>query len=165
MKVVYYWFLCHLFSLFFLLPRWHLCRSRWPCLNLTPCIIAYLGQLCIPSRSPTDIVACASVATLSCYFMYLCIAVCFFTLHITARFFFVFLVLILSLMVFCFFISSVFPDVFKAPPLRCVAEKLPETVLGSRTDSTTLTYFNGFKRWRANAFYRHLAKVEFVAME
>ena len=93
----------------------------------------------------------------------------FFTLHITARFFlrffFVFLVLILSLMVFYFFISSVFSDVFKAPPLRCLTEKLPEIVLGSRTDSTTLTYFNGFKRWRANAFYRHLAKVEFVAME
>ena len=79
----------------------------------------------------------------------------FFTLHITARFlfplfcsrpvFFVFSVLILYLMVFYFFISSVFSDVFRAPPLRCLAEKLPEIVLGSRTDSTTLTYFNGFK--------------------
>ena len=43
----------------------------------------------------------------------------FFTLHITARFFFrfffVFLVLILSLMVFYFFISSVFSDVSKLP--------------------------------------------------
>ena len=33
----------------------------------------------------------------------------------------------------------------KAPSLRCLAEKLPEIVLGSRADSTTLTYFNGFK--------------------
>ena len=57
-------------------------------------------------------------------------------------------------------ISSVFSDVFaspmwaelndvKAPSLRCLAEKLPEIVLGSRADSTTLTYLNGFKRWRA----------------
>ena len=37
----------------------------------------------------------------------------------------------------------------KAPSLRCLAEKLPEIVLGSRADSTTLTYLNGFKRWRA----------------
>ena len=57
-------------------------------------------------------------------------------------------------------ISPVFSDVFaspmwaelndvKAPSLRCLAEKLPEIVLGSRADSTTLTYLNGFKRWRA----------------
>ena len=57
-------------------------------------------------------------------------------------------------------ISSVFSDVFaspmwaelndvKAPSLCCLAEKLPEIVLGSRADSTTLTYLNGFKRWRA----------------
>ena len=57
-------------------------------------------------------------------------------------------------------IFSVFSDVFtspmwaelndvKAPSLRCLAEKLPEIVLGSRADSTTLTYLNGFKRWRA----------------
>ena len=32
---------------------------------------------------------------------------------------------------------------------RCLADKLPEIVLGSRPDSTTLTYLNGFKRWRA----------------
>ena len=37
----------------------------------------------------------------------------------------------------------------KAPSLRCLAEKLPEIVLGSRADSTTLTYLNGFKQWRA----------------
>ena len=37
----------------------------------------------------------------------------------------------------------------KAPSLRCLAEKLPEIVLGSTADSTTLTYLNGFKRWRA----------------
>ena len=93
----------------------------------------------------------------------------FFTLHITARFFFPLFFRFFSpyfipngllfLYFFCIF------RCFKAPPLRCLAEKLPEIVLGSRTDSTTLTYFNGFKRWRANAFYRHLAKVEFVAME
>ena len=58
------------------------------------------------------------------------------------------------------FISSVFQMFFaspmwaelndvKAPSLRCLAEKLPEIVLGSRADSTTLTYLNGFKRWRA----------------
>ena len=42
----------------------------------------------------------------------------------------------------------------KAHSLRCLAEKLPEIVLGSRADSTTLTYLNGFKRWRvwANRF-------------
>ena len=34
----------------------------------------------------------------------------------------------------------------KAPSLRCLAEKLPEIVLGYRADSTTLTYLNGFKR-------------------
>lgn len=61
--------------------------------------------------------------------------------------------------------SFVFSDVFaspmwaelndvKAPSLRFLAEKLPEIVLGSRADSTTLTYLNGFKRWRvwANRF-------------
>ena len=37
-----------------------------------------------------------------------------------------------------------------APSLRsCLAKRLPEIVLGSRADSTTLTYLNGFKRWRA----------------
>ena len=56
--------------------------------------------------------------------------------------------------------SFVFSDVFaspmwaelndvKAPSLRCLAEKLLEIVLASRADSTTLTYLNGFKRWRA----------------
>ena len=58
------------------------------------------------------------------------------------------------------FISSVFQMFFaspmwaelndvRAPSLRCVAKKLPEVVLGSRADSTTLTYLNSFKRWRA----------------
>ena len=58
------------------------------------------------------------------------------------------------------FISSVLSDVFaspmwaelnvvKAPSLRCLAEKLPEIVLGSRADSSTLTYLNGLKRWSA----------------
>ena len=58
------------------------------------------------------------------------------------------------------FISSVFSDVFtspmwaelndvKAPSLRCLTEKLLEIVLGSRADSSTLTYLNGFKRLRA----------------
>ena len=57
-------------------------------------------------------------------------------------------------------ISSVFSDVFaspmwaelndvKAPSLRCLAEKLPEIVLVSRADSTTLTYraacYSGFE--------------------
>ena len=37
----------------------------------------------------------------------------------------------------------------RAPSLRCLAKKLPEIVLGSRADSTTLTYLNSFKRWRA----------------
>ena len=37
----------------------------------------------------------------------------------------------------------------RAPSVRCLAKKLPEIVLGSRADSTTLTYLNGFKRWRA----------------
>ena len=57
------------------------------------------------------------------------------------------------------FISSVFSDVFaspmwaelndvKAPSLGCLAGKLPEIVFGSRADSSTLTCFNGFKRWR-----------------
>ena len=88
---------------------------------------------------------------LSYYLMYLCDS-CMFFLYI--------------LRAFPYFqsiwspISSVFSDVFaspmwaeltdvKAPSLRCLAEKLPEIVLGSRADSTTLTYLNGFKRWRA----------------
>ena len=33
--------------------------------------------------------------------------------------------------------------------LHCLAKTLTEIVLGSRADSTTLTYLNGFKRWRA----------------
>ena len=37
----------------------------------------------------------------------------------------------------------------RAPSLRCLAKKLPEIVLGSRADSSTLTYLNSFKRWRA----------------
>ena len=52
------------------------------------------------------------------------------------------------------------PDVFSSPmwtelthvqdPYRCrLADKLPEVVLGSRADNTTLTYLNGFKRWRS----------------
>ena len=35
------------------------------------------------------------------------------------------------------------------PCLRRLADKLPEVVLGSRADNTTLTYLNGFKRWRS----------------
>ena len=60
-------------------------------------------------------------------------------------------------MVFYFFCFS---DVFaspmwaelndvRAPSGRCLSKKLPEIVLGSRADSTTLTYLNSFKRWRA----------------
>ena len=60
-------------------------------------------------------------------------------------------------MVFYFFcISDIFAspmwaelNVVRAPSLRCLAQKLPEIVLGSRADSTTLTYLNGFKRWCA----------------
>ena len=37
----------------------------------------------------------------------------------------------------------------RAPSPRCLALKLPEIVLGSRADSTTLKYLKGFKRWRA----------------
>ena len=95
------------------------------------------------------------------------IVVCFFTTYY-ARF--LFPLLFFSCIYFPFLspyiesiwcsISSVFSDVFaspmwaelndvKAPSLRCLAEKLPEIVLGSRADSTTLTYLNGFKRWRA----------------
>ena len=37
----------------------------------------------------------------------------------------------------------------KDPSLRRLVEKLPEVVLGSRADNTTLSYLNGFKRWRA----------------
>ena len=51
------------------------------------------------------------------------------------------------------------PDVFSSPMwtelthvqdpyLRRLADKLPEVVLGSRADNTTLTYLNDFKRWR-----------------
>ena len=32
--------------------------------------------------------------------------------------------------------------------LRRLIDKLPEVVLGSRADNTTLTYLNSFKRWR-----------------
>ena len=35
------------------------------------------------------------------------------------------------------------------PFLRRLADKLPEVALGSRADNTTLTYLNGFKRWRS----------------
>ena len=37
----------------------------------------------------------------------------------------------------------------KDPSLRRLVEKLPEVVLGSRADNTTLSYFNSFKRWCA----------------
>ena len=53
-----------------------------------------------------------------------------------------------------------FPDVFSSPIwtdlthvrdpyLRSLADKLPDVVLGARADNTTLTYLNGFKRWRS----------------
>ena len=35
------------------------------------------------------------------------------------------------------------------PYLRCLPDKLPDVVLGARADNTTLTYPNGFKRWRS----------------
>ena len=35
------------------------------------------------------------------------------------------------------------------PYLRLLADKLPEVVLGARADYATLTYLNGFKRWRS----------------
>ena len=110
-------------------------------------------------------VACASVATL---LLCICvIVVCFFTTYYRAfpffcSFFLVHLFHFLSPYIESIwsFISSVFQMFFaspmwaelndvKAPSLRCVAKKLPEVVLGSRADSTTLTYLNSFKRWRA----------------
>ena len=53
-----------------------------------------------------------------------------------------------------------FPDVFSSPMwtdlthvqdpyLRRLVDKLPDVVLGARADNTTLTYLNGFKRWRS----------------
>ncbi|CAH3041556.1 unnamed protein product [Porites lobata] len=50
-----------------------------------------------------------------------------------------------------FFASPMWAELndVRAPSLRCVAKKLPEVVLGSRADSTTLTYLNSFKRWHA----------------
>ena len=110
-------------------------------------------------------VACASVATL---LLCICvIVVCFFTTYYRAfpffcSFFLVHLFHFLSPYIESIwsFISSVFQMFFaspmwaelndvRAPSLRCVAKKLPEVVLGSRADSTTLTYLNSFKRWRA----------------
>ena len=52
-----------------------------------------------------------------------------------------------------------FPDAFSSPiwtdlthvqdPYLCsLADKLPDVVLGARVDNATLTYLNGFKRWR-----------------
>ena len=52
------------------------------------------------------------------------------------------------------------PDVFSSPMwtelthvqdpyLRRLVDKLPEVVLGSRADNTTLNYLNGFKRWHS----------------
>ena len=50
-----------------------------------------------------------------------------------------------------FFTSSMWAELndVRVPFLRCLAQKLPEIVLGSRADSTTLKYLKGFKRWRA----------------
>ena len=104
---------------------------------------------------------------LSCYLMYLCDSCMFFHYilpHVSffCSFFIVHLLHFLRPYIESIwsFISSVFQMFFaspmwaelndvKAPSLRCLAEKLPEIVLGSRADSTTLTYLNGFKRWRA----------------
>ena len=58
---------------------------------------------------------------------------------------------------FRYFVS---PDVFSGPMwselshvrdpfLKQLADRLPEIVLGSRADGTTLTYLNGFKSWRS----------------
>ena len=38
------------------------------------------------------------------------------------------------------------------PYLSSLADKLPDVVLGARADNTTLTYLNGFKRWRSWAY-------------
>ena len=103
---------------------------------------------------------------LSCYLMYLCDSCMFFhdilrAFPFSAPFFLVHLFPFLSPYIESIWspISPVFSDVFaspmwaelndvKAPSLGCLAGKLPEIVFGSRADSSTLTCFNGFKRWR-----------------
>ena len=104
---------------------------------------------------------------LSCYLMYLCDSCMFFhyilrAFPFSAPFFLVHLFPFLSPYIESIWssISSVFSDVFaspmwtelndvRAPSLRCLAKKLTEIALGSRADSTTFNYLNGFKRWRA----------------
>ena len=59
---------------------------------------------------------------------------------------------ILSLLLFLdVFSSPVWTDLthVQDPYLRRLADNLPEVVLGARADNTTLTYLNGFKRWRS----------------
>ena len=68
---------------------------------------------------------------------------------------------ILSLLFFLdVFSSPMWTDLthVEDPYQRLLADKLPEVVLGARADNTTLTYLNGFKRWRswASSFPRLL---------
>ena len=59
---------------------------------------------------------------------------------------------ILSLLFFLdVFSSPMWTDLthVEDPYQRLLADKLPEVVLGARADYATLTYLNGFKRWRS----------------
>ena len=80
--------------------------------------------------------------SLRCFFHILSFVICFFLSYPSS------------------YVSFLSTDVFTSPmwaelnhvedpSLRCLAEKLPEVVLGSRADNTTLSYLNGFKRWRS----------------
>ena len=161
--IIFEWFV-----LFFLLPLWHLYGSRWPCLYRHWSRRVVPLHFCVTSVSfesfqvPPYIWSRAPRWPLSCYLMYLCDSCMFF--HYTLRafpfsapFFLVHLFPFLSPYIESIWspISSVFSDVFaspmraelndvKAPSLRCLAEKLPEIVLGSGADSTTLTWANRF---------------------
>lgn len=136
------------------------CISRLICLDAVLVYIIYWPLACYLSASVAVLCACkASVAT------YASLAVRLRTPRWRTSSF-----VLTVFFCFCFSQSSFylkglfslcfFPDVFSGPmwtelnlvedpSLRRLADNLPKIVLGSRADSTTLTYLNAFKRWRS----------------
>ena len=144
-------------------PRWRLRGPRWPCV-LARCRLRGPRWPCALSRcvrvfAPWPI---GHMFSLGDYIRLLWLLVSFGFPRISLRCFS--LSLVLSFVFFLsypsLYVSFLFTDVFTSPmwaelnhvedpSLRRLAEKLPEVVLGSRADNTTLSYLNGFKRWRS----------------
>ena len=145
------------------LPRWRLRGPRWPCV-LARCCLRGPRWPCVLSRcvrvfAPWPI---GHMFSLGDYIRLLWLLVSFGFPRISLRCFS--LSLVLSFVFFLsypsLYVSFLFTDVFTSPmwaelnhvedpSLRRLAEKLPEVVLGSRADNTTLSYLNGFKRCRS----------------